>query len=75
MLVVDEVLAVGDRSFRAKSEQRMQELISGGTSVVVVSHAVPMLRKNCHRVLWLDRGRVKQLGPADEVLDGYEAAS
>ena len=74
VLVVDEVLAVGDKAFRAKSQARMSELINGGSAVVVVSHAIEMLKKMATRAMWLDRGRVKMIGPADEVLGGYQAS-
>jgi ABC-type polysaccharide/polyol phosphate transport system ATPase subunit len=74
ILLVDEVLAVGDQAFRKKSEARMNELISGGASVVVVSHALGLVRRICERVMWIDSGRVKMIGPAQEVVDAYEAS-
>lgn len=74
VLVVDEVLAVGDKAFRAKSQARMSQLINGGSAVVVVSHAIEMLKKMATRAMWLDRGRVKMIGPADDVLSGYQAS-
>ena len=74
ILLVDEVLAVGDQAFRKKSEARMNELISGGASVVVVSHALGLVRRICARVMWIDSGRVKMIGPAQEVVDAYEAS-
>ena len=74
ILLVDEVLAVGDQAFRRKSEARMNELISGGASVVVVSHALALVRRLCERVMWIDSGRVKMVGPAQEVVDAYEAS-
>lgn len=74
VLVVDEVLSVGDKVFRAKSETRMNELIAGGAAVVIVSHSIPLLRDVSTRALWLDHGHIKMLGPAPEVLDGYLAS-
>ncbi len=74
ILLVDEVLAVGDQAFRKKSEARMNELISGGASVVVVSHALGLVRRLCERVMWIDSGRVKMIGPAQEVVEAYEAS-
>ena len=74
ILLVDEVLAVGDQAFRKKSEGRMTELISGGASVVVVSHALALVRRICQRVMWIDSGRVKMIGPAEEVIDAYKAS-
>lgn len=75
VLVVDEVLSVGDKVFRAKSQARMQELIGGGAAVVIVSHSIPLLREVSTRALWLDHGHIKMLGSAEEVLEGYQASS
>ena len=74
VLVVDEVLSVGDKAFRAKSQTRMFELINGGSAVVVVSHSLPLLRDVSTRAMWLDQGRVKMLGAASDVLAGYGAS-
>lgn len=74
VLVVDEVLSVGDQAFRARSEARMFELINAGSAVVVVSHSLPLLKAVATRAMWLDRGRVKMLGAAADVMDGYEAS-
>ena len=73
ILLVDEVLAVGDQAFRKKSIKRMEELILGGASVVIVSHALPLIRRLCERVMWIDSGRLKMIGPTAEVVDAYEA--
>jgi ABC-2 type transport system ATP-binding protein/lipopolysaccharide transport system ATP-binding protein len=75
VLVVDEILAVGDTAFKKKSKDRIRAMIDTGTSVVLVSHALPTVRRMANRVLWLDKGRVKMLGDPDEVIDAYEAAS
>jgi len=74
ILLVDEVLAVGDQAFRKKSVSRMEELISGGASVVIVSHALALVGRLCQRVMWIDSGRVKMIGPAQEVIEAYEAS-
>ena len=74
VLVVDEVLAVGDQSFRKRSKQRMRELITGGSSVLLVSHVMPVIRDMADRVLWLDHGIVKMLGEPSEVIEAYEAS-
>ena len=74
VLVVDEVLAVGDKAFRAKSQARMSQLINGGSAVVVVSHAIEMLKNMATRAMWLERGRIKMIGRADEVLAGYQSS-
>jgi ABC-type polysaccharide/polyol phosphate transport system ATPase subunit len=71
VLLVDEVLSVGDERFQQKSISRVRDLIDGGTSVVFVSHNLETVRAMTSRVLWLDRGRVKLAGDADEVIDAY----
>lgn len=73
ILIVDEILAVGDAAFQEKSRNRMMELMGGGTTVLFVSHDMQQIREMCDRVLWLDHGRVKGWGPAREVCDRYEA--
>ena len=64
ILIIDEVLSAGDRSFQAKAQQRMQALISHAQAVVVVSHDLPSLERLCSRILWLDHGRIRMVGPA-----------
>lgn len=71
VLIVDEVLAVGDERFQAKSQKRMMELMSGGTTVLFVSHSIGQIRTMCNRVLWLDHGHVKALDAASKVCDAY----
>lgn len=71
VLIVDEVLAVGDANFQAKSKRRMMELMSGGTTVLFVSHTLPQVREMCDRVVWLDHGQVKMFGDAKTVCDTY----
>ena len=75
ILIVDEILSVGDEEFQAKSKARMQELMSGGTTVLFVSHSLKQIREMCSRVLWLEHGEMKMLGPAQEVCDAYAQAS
>ncbi|MGN0624947.1 MAG: ABC transporter ATP-binding protein [Oscillospiraceae bacterium] len=72
ILIVDEILAVGDESFQRKSRQRMMELMSGGTTVLFVSHSLEQIREMCDRVLWLDHGQVKMIGEAQAVCDAYQ---
>ena len=72
ILILDEVLSVGDMFFREKSEARIQEMIHGGSTVLLVSHAPGVIRKNCTRALWLDRGRLRKLGSPEEVCAAYE---
>ena len=71
ILIVDEILAVGDAAFQAKSHQRMMELMGGGTTVLFVSHSLEQIRNMCSRVVWLEHGTVKMVGPAQEVCDAY----
>lgn len=72
ILIVDEILAVGDETFQRKSKQRMMELMGGGTTVLFVSHSIPQIREMCRRVLWMDHSRVRMIGEAGEVCDLYE---
>lgn len=71
ILIVDEILAVGDESFQAKSRERMMELMSGGTTVLFVSHSLEQIREMCNRVIWLDHGEIKMIGNAKDVCDEY----
>lgn len=71
ILIVDEILSVGDEAFQKKSHARMLELISGGTTVLLVSHNLKDIREMCHRVVWLDHGQIKMIGNANEVCDHY----
>ena len=72
VLIVDEILAVGDAAFQEKSKKRMLELMGGGTTVLFVSHSLNQMREMCGRVVWLEHGQVKMCGPAQEVCDAYE---
>lgn len=71
VLIADEILAVGDEAFQHKSLNRMKEMMSGGTTVLLVSHSLDQIREVCDRVVWLDHGDIKMLGPVDEVCDAY----
>jgi homopolymeric O-antigen transport system ATP-binding protein len=71
VLLIDEVLAVGDEEFRSRSAARINELIDGGTAVVLVTHGLEVARARADRVLWLDHGRAVALGGPDEVVDAY----
>jgi ABC-2 type transport system ATP-binding protein len=71
VLLIDEVLAVGDETFRRRSAERIDELIHGGTAVVLVTHGLEVARERADRVLWLDHGRPLALGDPDEVVDAY----
>ena len=71
ILIVDEILAVGDAQFQEKSKRRMMELMGGGTTVLFVSHSIEQIREMCKRVVWLDGGELRMVGKAGDVCDGY----
>lgn len=71
ILIVDEILAVGDAKFQEKSYKRMQELMSGGATVLFVSHDIEKIKEMCDTVIWLDHGKVKMQGSAKKVCDKY----
>ncbi|MBR3016914.1 MAG: ABC transporter ATP-binding protein [Clostridia bacterium] len=72
VLIVDEVLAVGDNEFQQKSFARMMELMSGGTTVLFVSHSIGQIREMCRRTVLLDHGEMKMFGDTDTVCNAYE---
>ena len=71
VLIVDEILSVGDASFQEKSRRRMMEMMGGGTTVLFVSHSLEQIREMCSKVIWLESGRVKMMGDAEEVCNAY----
>ena len=71
ILIVDEILSVGDADFQQKSRARMMELMGGGTTVLFVSHSLEQIREMCKRVVWLEHGQMKMIGTANEVCDAY----
>jgi lipopolysaccharide transport system ATP-binding protein len=71
VLIVDEILSVGDYAFQKKCEKRMNELLSGGTTLLYVSHAVESVKKLCSHALWLEKGEEKMRGDATTVCDSY----
>jgi len=73
VLLVDEVLSVGDADFQAKSRARMDSLISSGAAVVLVSHDMSAVRELATRAIWLENGHVKMIGNPEEVVAAYEA--
>ena len=73
IILIDEVLSVGDEHFKKKSSQKMKELISDeNRTVLIVSHSISTLRKLCTKMLWLQEGQIKMLGDTNEVLTAYE---
>jgi lipopolysaccharide transport system ATP-binding protein len=73
ILLVDEVLAVGDADFQKKSRERILDLRGRGVSMVLVSHAMETVRAVCDRVIWIEHGRVQASGSVGEVIDAYES--
>lgn len=72
ILIADEILSVGDFLFQQKCEQRMQELMSGGTTVILVSHSIEQVERMCNKVAWLDHGHLRMNGPTAEVCEAYK---
>lgn len=72
ILIVDEILAVGDAQFQEKSKRRMMELMGGGTTVLLVSHDIEQVKELCQRAVWLEHGIVKDIGTCARVCDRYE---
>lgn len=73
ILILDEVLSVGDGAFRKKSEAKMREIIGGGATTILVSHSLPQVRELCSKVLWLHKGRQIEFGEnVQEICDRYQ---
>ena len=72
ILIADEVLGTGDRKFQQKCEARMANLLSGGTTLLFVSHSAPSVRRVCQKAMWLDHGEIQMVGPTEDVLTAYE---
>ena len=72
VLILDELLSVGDGAFRKKSEEKMMEIINGGATTILVSHLLEQVRSMCNKALWLERGKQIAFGDANELCDRYE---
>ena len=70
ILIVDEILSVGDMAFQAKSEAKMLSMIQGGTTVLYVSHSIASIKKLCDKVVWIEHGVVQKIG-GKEICDEY----
>jgi ABC-type polysaccharide/polyol phosphate transport system ATPase subunit len=75
ILIIDEILAVGDQDFYKKSVDEIRRLRASGTTLVCASHAVGLLREVCDQALWIDHGEVRGFGPTDRILTEYGASS
>lgn len=71
ILIVDEILSVGDLRFQEKSKNKMMEMIKGGTTVLYVSHSLESIKELCNKVIWLDHGQVVKMGDTKEICDEY----
>ena len=71
ILIVDEILSVGDVAFQEQSKKRMLHLMGGGTTVLFVSHSIEQIREMCDRAVWLDQGLIKMMGKAEDVCQAY----
>jgi|SRR5579872_2851580 len=74
ILLIDEVLAVGDMAFQIKAKKRMQELMASSRLMVIVAHDLVTLRETCTRVIWMKHGKIEMDGPCDEVIRQYKQA-
>jgi ABC-2 type transport system ATP-binding protein/lipopolysaccharide transport system ATP-binding protein len=75
ILLVDEVIAVGDEAFRRKCVSRMQEFSKAGATILFVSHSLDSVVETCNRAIWIDSGKAARVGPTKEVVDAYVAAA
>jgi ABC-type polysaccharide/polyol phosphate transport system ATPase subunit len=71
-ILLDEILAVGDAAFRERCDERIQRFVKGGSTVVVVSHELAVIRHLCSRTIWLQQGTIIADGPSDKIIDRYE---
>lgn len=72
ILILDEVLSVGDEFFKKKSLARIQEMIHGGSTVLMVSHSIGTIRENCSKAVWIEKGKLCMVGETDRVCDAYQ---
>lgn len=72
LLIVDEILSVGDFKFQEKCENKIKEMMDGGTTVIIVSHSINQIEELCNKVIWLEKGTVKMIGSTEEVCNAYK---
>ena len=72
ILIVDEILSVGDFRFQEKCEERMSKMMAGGTTVLIVSHSIAQIERLCTHVMWLEKGNMVKIGEAKEVCEAYK---
>jgi ABC-2 type transport system ATP-binding protein/lipopolysaccharide transport system ATP-binding protein len=73
ILIIDELMGVGDRNFQEKSAARMRELVEHSQALVVVSHSMLTIKSLCSRAVWLEKGKLMANGPVEEVVESYKA--
>lgn len=71
ILILDEVLSVGDERFKQKCQERMKQFWQDNVTVLLVSHSMELIKESCHKVIWLDRGKIKFIGSPDEAVNLY----
>ena len=71
ILILDEVLAVGDESFKNKCQKRMNNFWQEHITILVVSHSMELIKQSCNKVIWMEKGKIKLIGKAQEVIDAY----
>ena len=71
ILIIDEILGVGDVNFQKKSADKIRSLMDGGTTVILVSHSIPQIRELCDKAIWIDGGKLREIGEVNKVCDHY----
>lgn len=71
ILIIDEILGVGDVNFQKKSADKIRSLMDGGTTVLLVSHSIPQIRELCDKAIWIDNGKIKGIGEVNKICDNY----
>lgn len=71
ILIIDEILGVGDVNFQKKSADKIRSLMDGGTTVILVSHSIPQIRELCDKAIWIDEGKLREMGEVNKVCDHY----
>lgn len=71
ILIIDEILGVGDVNFQKKSADKIRSLMDGGTTVLLVSHSIPQIRELCDKAIWIDNGNLREIGEVNKVCDNY----
>jgi len=72
ILIVDEILAVGDFHFQEKCEERINRMINDDTTVIIVSHSIEQIERLCKHCAWLEKGKLKMIGEAQDVCNAYK---